>query len=402
MRDTPSGTRTVPAGRFQEPAGSHLLQADALRGSSSALKIVVNFALVYVLWGSTYLAIKVGVKAFSPAGVIGLRFLLAGAVMLLGWCLWSSRRWPTLRELLWAVVLGVMMLIGGTGLVAYAVRHVDSGVAAMVVATTPMWFAVFDRLLGGPGIRPAQIVGIAIGMAGTWVLVQDKLRAPGPSQVPGLAALFAAVIFWTSAGVLSKRVRMPRNLYLTSGIEMLAAGLVAMMLGLVRNEYRPSDLLALPAAAWGAIIYLVIFGSCLGFTAYAWLLAHQPTSRVSTYAFVNPIVAVLLGWWLGGEPLTWNVLLSLLLIAGGVALMLLFAAGPSASLASAPQQANQAGRPANQQADQQQEQQAGHGEAEDGPALGDQVAAGGPALSDQGGEDAQQEDGAERAPQAAR
>lgn len=348
--------------------------------SPSTLAVVVNFALVYVLWGSTYLALKKGGAEFAVSAVVGLRFLGAGAIMLAGWYVISSRQWPAWRELFWSVFLGNVMLIGGTTMVAYAERVVPSGTAAMIVAISPMSFAIIDRGFGGPLIRPLQIAGIVIGLGGVALL---NLKHAAPSESLWMLALVAAVIFWTSSGVASKRVPMPKNVYFSSAVQMLTTGAVMMTFGWLRGEYALPELTHIPPTAFWAILYLVVFGSCVGFTSYAWLLKHQPTSRVSTYAFVNPAVAVVLGT-IDGEPFTVLILCSLLMIAGGVALMLFGAPVPATAKMSAPlvDEADQLDAALDQQADQQKQEQGGDRKAEDRPALLDHCASAGPCVPD--------------------
>lgn len=341
----------------------------------------MNFLIVYVLWGSTYLALKIGGSAFAVSAVVGLRFLGAGAIMFAGWWLLSSRQWPTRRELLWSIFLGNVMLIGGTAVVAYSVQVIPSGTAAMIVATTPMWFAIIDRAFGGPLIRPLQLVGIVLGMGG--IVLLKFGNTSGDSQLWGMLAVFAAVIFWTSSGVASKRVPMPRNVYFSSAVQMLTTGAVMMVYGRLAGEFTLGDLSNMPPKAFWVIVYLIVFGSCVGFTSYAWLLKNQPTSRVSTYAFVNPAVAVLLGT-LWDEEFTPFVFASLVLIAGGVALMLFGARRPTVAKSSPPlvHEPNQLDRPLHQQADQQQQEQCRNGEAQNRPALLDHGATCGPCVAD--------------------
>lgn len=345
----------------------------------SAFLVALNFAIVYVLWGSTYLALKIGGSEFGVSALVGLRFLGAGVIMLAGWWVLSSRQWPTWRELIWSVILGNVMLIGGTTTVAYAVRVVPSGTAAMLVATAPMAFAIIDRALGGPKIRPLQVVGIMIGLAGVVLLKFENTGAP--AQLWWMLALVAAVVFWTGAGVCSKRVPMPKNVYLSSAVQMLSTGVVMMAFGWLAGEYTLGDLTHAPPSAVWAILYLIVFGSCLGFTAYAWLLKHQPTARVSTYAFVNPAVAVVLGTWYG-EAFTPIVFFSLILIAGGVALMLFASPAPAKALPPLVDEPKQLDDALDQQAHQQQEKQCGHREAENRPALLDHCASAGPCVPD--------------------
>ena len=303
------------------------------RAESGSWKIPAAYAAVYVAWGSTYFAIKIGVAHFSPAGMCGVRFALAAALMFGAWRWFSGgRAAPTARECLSAAGIGAVLLGGGTGGLAYAERVVPSGVCALVIGCSPMLFALFNRLAGGPALSGRQIAGGLLGTTGAVLLALDGGGAKDAGfPLAGLGVLVFGMVCWTGSSVASKYVPLPKDNLLTAAVQNLTASILLLALGLARGEFRPADLSTLRPDTWAAIVYLAVVGSGLGFTAYTWLLAHEPANRVSSYAFVNPVVAVALGTALGGEPLTKTMGAAICLILGGVALSMLGARGKEAA-----------------------------------------------------------------------
>lgn len=287
--------------------------------SPSVWMTVLAFLVVYTIWGSTYLVIRIGVREISPSELLGLRFLLAGLVNLAFWALFQREHRPVFAEVKTAAIAGIVMLVGGTGIVAYAERTVNSSTAALIVAAAPFWFALGDYKLSGKALSLRQVAGILVGFSGVVTLVWPSIEKSGAMGLWTLA-LMVATVCWVSAGLYSKRRSMPRSIFLGAGIEMVAAGGALMMLGAALGELSPAAFHNISLRGWSAVIYLALFGSCLAFTAYAWLLKHQPTHRVASYAYVNPGVAVLLGVLFDGDPFTISVVLALTLITLGVTL----------------------------------------------------------------------------------
>ncbi|MEW6367301.1 MAG: EamA family transporter [Acidobacteriota bacterium] len=281
---------------------------------------VLAFLAVYVVWGSTYLAIRMGVRDFSPSALLALRFLVAGLVNLGVWCFFQRRLRPTADEIKTAAIAGAVMLVGGTGVVAYAERTVNSSTTALIVAASPFWFALGDYLLAGKSLSVRQIAGILIGFCGVCLLLWPSIHGSSERGSPWALALPLASIAWVAAGLYTKRKAMPRSIFLGAGIEMIAGGLILLVLGAALGEYTVGSIAQVSNRTWAIVIYLALFGSCLAFTAYAWLLEHQPTHRVASYAYVNPVVAVLLGVLLDGDPFTTPVFLALALVTLGVTL----------------------------------------------------------------------------------
>lgn len=278
---------------------------------SMGLRTAVALATVYVVWGSTYLGIVVAIRDLPPFLMLSIRFLIAGA-LLYAWAAFRGAKAPTMIQWRAAVVAGGGLLLIGTGGVAWAEQHVDSGVVALVVAVMPLWLALLDR----QWLSPVALIGLGLGFGGVALLV-------GPGAGLSLAAI--VVVFtslaWAAASLYSRDSAQPSNALQGAAMQMLAGGALLGVVGLATGEL--SKLHAPSAASVGAIAYLVVVGSIIGFTAYMWLLRNTRMSLVGTYAFVNPIVAVLLGWLFNNEALTVRTAIAGLVIVLGVALIVL-------------------------------------------------------------------------------
>ncbi|MFD0373550.1 EamA family transporter [Streptomyces sp. NPDC127114] len=273
--------------------------------------------IVYVVWGSTYLGIRVVVHDLPPFLSAGTRFVTAG-VLLAGVIAW--RQGPAAlkvspRQLASAVAVGLLLILGGNGLVVLAETSVPSGLAALLVAVVPVWVVVLKAVSGE---RPSLggTVGVLLGLAGLAVLTLPGLS--GEVQLGGVLLVVVAALSWSAGSFVSSRIPMPANPFTASVYEMLAGGLAGLGVGLVRGEQHGLDLAAVPGSAWFALGYLVVFGSLIAFTAYAWLLQTAPVSLVATYAYVNPVVAVALGALILNESLTWSIALGGAIVVAGV------------------------------------------------------------------------------------
>lgn len=265
--------------------------------SSFRFQAIVAFGLVYVLWGSTYLGIRLAVEHLPPLMMGGLRFIPAGLLML-GYCLFSGRPVAvSRRELFRLTVIGVLLLTTGNVVLGWAETSIPSGLAALLIAVTPLWFLLLETFTEEGDHLPARgIWGIMLGVVGVVVLLWPQLRhlsALGAGSLVGALLVLLSSFSWASGSVVSKHWQIDLDPYTASGWEMLMAGVVNGVLSLAvgdlhRTVWARSSLLA--------VVYLIIFGSLIGFTAYVWLLRNIPTPKVATYAYVNPIVAVFLGW----------------------------------------------------------------------------------------------------------
>ena len=286
-------------------------------------RLLAAFAAVYIIWGSTYLAIRFAVETLPPLLMAGVRFLIAGAILLL----WSRLRErlgaPTRRDWITGLVSGALLLLGGNGAVVWAEQRVPSGMAALLVAIVPLWMVLLDWLRPG-GRRPASLVfvGLGLGLAGLGLLVgPDALHGDGTIDVVGALVLILGSLSWAVGSLYIQRAPRPSSLSTGSGSQMLAGGCCLLAAALVSGEAAQLDLTQASTRSLLGFAYLVTFGSLIGFTAYAYLLAHTTAAKAATYAYVNPVVAVLLGWAFAKEPVTSRTLVAAAVILGGVAII---------------------------------------------------------------------------------
>jgi drug/metabolite transporter (DMT)-like permease len=281
--------------------------------------ISLNFAAVYILWGSTYLAIRYGVRDLPPALMAGVRFLIAGAI-LLAWLLWKKAPLPTLSRLGPVALTGMLLLFGGNYLVTYAELTVSSGMAAVIVANLPFFMAGLEALRrDGERLSSLGVLGLLIGFAGMLILMWPKITTGGGGglrEFRGELALLGANLCWAAGSIYSKHHVRDVATLTAVAFEMLIAGAALCAAGLLLGE-APRFHLTPRAAA--AVAWLIFAGSLAGYSAYIWLLHHVPAARVSTYAYVNPIIAVLLGWLMLEETLDWRMAAGTAVILGGVA-----------------------------------------------------------------------------------
>jgi drug/metabolite transporter (DMT)-like permease len=276
---------------------------------------ILAFAAVYVAWGSTYFAIRIGVAHVPPTVLAGVRFLLAGGGMLLGLAAAGRLARTSARELLAIAVMAFLMLIGGNGLVVWAEQTVPSGLAALIIATTPIWMAGLAALPPTRERIPAVAVGgIALGFLGVAVL----LRPSGDGGVTGTLALVLASISWSCGSIYSRHAGIRADPWTVTAWEMLFGGLMFLAIGAATGSVRTATF---DGAGIAAILYLVVAGSWIGFSAYIWLLAHVPTAKAATYAYVNPVIALFLGWFFLSEPITPAILVGSTIVVVAVALV---------------------------------------------------------------------------------
>jgi drug/metabolite transporter (DMT)-like permease len=265
--------------------------------SPSRFAVILAFGLVYLFWGSTYLAIDIAVQKIPPALMCAVRFSIAGVVMLAVCALTGRRIWYSTRQIALAAVVGILLLMGGNLTLAWAELSVPSGLAALIIAITPLWLLVLDSLLlGHHHISWRGKAGLALGIMGLFVLFWPELHSTSPlgrHELLSCVALLGGSFSWALGSVLSKRWQSGMDGFSATGWQMTAAGAGSFLLALVLGDFLH---VAWTASGVGAVTYLVVCGSWIGYTAYIYLLEHVPTSKVSTYAYVNPVIAVFLGW----------------------------------------------------------------------------------------------------------
>ena len=298
-------------------------------------KLVAAFAAVYILWGSTYLAIRFGVETIPPFLMAGTRHLTAGLMLYL----WTRARGgprPQLRHWRSAALIGGLMLLGGNGLVTWAEQRVPSGLAALIVASVPIWMAVLAGIEKRARPGGAVIAGLLLGLAGIALLVAPgRFAGNGHVDALGAAALVTAALCWSVGSLYARRAPLPPSLLTATAMEMISGGVWLWAAGLVFGEGLRLNLAAVSARSAISLAYLVVFGSLIGFSAYVWLLHSTTPARVSTYAYVNPIVAVVLGAFFAREAITPRVVVAALVIVGAVALIIASRARPAKQTARA-------------------------------------------------------------------
>ena len=307
--------------RSGEPFDIGSARASRREGPSTA-GLAAAFAAIYLIWGSTYLGIRYAVETFPPLLMMGLRHSSAGA-LLYAWARWRGVPAPTLREWVHPALIGALLFLGGHGSLAWAEQRVPSGIAALLVATCPMWIVLLARIAGVEWhLSLRALIGLTLGFAGVGVLFgPDALRHNGDLSLIGAGAVLLGTFIWAAGTIYMRSVRMPESPAMSSAMQMLAGGVALGIAATISGETASFHWAAVSTRSWLAFAYLVTFGSLVAFTAYSWLHMVAPPSRVATYAYVNPVVAVLLGWVLVSEPVTVLTVVAMLVILVGVALV---------------------------------------------------------------------------------
>ena len=267
-------------------------------------KTLLAFGFIYFVWGSTYLAIRVGVHEVPPLMLAGMRFFAAGAAVY-GWTRMRGERAPSSRQWISACVLAFVFFVCDYGLLFWAEIRVPSGIAAVMMATIPVFIALGEIVfLGTQRLTVRLGIALVVGIAGVAVLTLRALNLSGmPVEPLGAAALIVASMSWAVGTVLMRKLELPASKVVSSGAQMLAGGIMLFLVSAAFGEFGRFDVRHVSSGAWWALAYLIVVGSIIGFTAYVWLLHHQSPTKVGTYAYVNPVVAVVVGYFLGGEEL---------------------------------------------------------------------------------------------------
>lgn len=287
------------------------------------VRLLAAFAAIYVIWGSAYLAIRLAVETIPPYFMAATRFLVAGA-LLYAWARRQGAPRPALPQWRAASITGGLMLLGGMGSVGWAEQHIPSSLAALLIASTPIWMVLLDWLWqGGTRPSPAVVLGLVIGMGGLGLLLGPD-RADGHSvDLVGVVVVLGAALSWTLGSLYSRSAPRPTSPLMTTGIQMLGGGSLLLLAGLLTGEAGRLHVAAITPVSLVSLAYL-IFGALTGFTAYTWLLQVTSAGRASTYAYVNPVVAVFLGWAIGGEAVTGRMLLAMAIIVVAVGLITVY------------------------------------------------------------------------------
>jgi drug/metabolite transporter (DMT)-like permease len=280
-----------------------------------AWKTLLAFAIIYFVWGSTFLAIRVGVREVPPLVLASMRFFVAGAVLFL-WMRLSGTPSPSRREWLAASVLAVCIFVLDYGLLFWAEQRVPSGIAAVMLATIPVFMALSEIIfLRTQRLTFRLALALLVGIGGVSVLVSRSVNiGEAPIDRSGAIALVIAAMSWSIASALTRKLPLPASKVMSSGAQMLAGGILLALTAALLGEFRGFDIRVVSRGAWFALAYLIVAGSIVGFTAYVWLIHHESPTKVGTYAYVNPVVAVIVGYFLGGETVGPRTLLGTLLV----------------------------------------------------------------------------------------
>jgi len=288
----------------------------------SSWKTLLAFAIIYLVWGSTFLAIRVGVREVPPFLLAGMRFLVAGLVVYL-WMLARGERSPTARQWLSVVILAALIFVVDYGLVFWAEQWVPSGITAVMMATIAVFMALSEIII----LRTQRItfrlaMALLVGIGGVAVLMSRSFHLGGaPINRAGAIALIVGAIGWSVASALTRKLPLPPSKVMSSGAQMLAGGVLLTLTAAALGEFHGFHPVRVSWGAWFALLYLIVVGSIVAFTAYVWLIHHESPTKVGTYAYVNPVVAVLIGYFFGGEALGLRTILGTVFVLASVVLI---------------------------------------------------------------------------------
>jgi drug/metabolite transporter (DMT)-like permease len=287
-----------------------------------AWKTLLAFAIIYFVWGSTFLAIRVGVREVPPFLLAAMRFVVAG-LLLYGWMIARGERAPSRRQWMSAFSLAFLIFVLDYGLLFWAEQRVPSGIAAVMMATIPVFMALSEIiLLRTQRLTVRLALALLIGIGGVAVLVSRSLNLGGaPIDSAGAVALIIASMSWSVSSALTRKLPLPRSKVMSSAAQMLAGGVLLALTAAALGEFRGFRPWTVSRGAWLSLLYLIVAGSIIAFTAYVWLIHHESPTRVGTYAYVNPVVAVLVGYFLGGETLGLRTILGALFVLISVVLI---------------------------------------------------------------------------------
>jgi drug/metabolite transporter (DMT)-like permease len=283
-------------------------------------KVWIALLALYIVWGSTYLAIRFAVETLPPFLHGSIRFLISGAILFL-WRRAAGDAMPTISNWKSTAIVGTLLLLGGNGLVALAEKNIPSGIAALVISTSPFWLVLFEALRAG-GTKPnwQSILGLIVGFMGVFLLI-------GPAEITGsgqhfntasVIMLLIAPFLWSLGSIYARGADMPKSTLMSTGMQMLAGSVSLFLVSLLTSELKGFSFAQVSANSWWGLVYLITFGSLVGFVSYGWLLHNAPVSLTSTYAYVNPVVAVFLGWLLANEELNARIGIASAIIIGSV------------------------------------------------------------------------------------
>ncbi len=288
----------------------------------SRAAVILAFASIYLIWGSTYLGIRVAVESMPPFLMAATRFLVAGT-LLLAFLKLRGAAWPTARQWTANALTGTLLLLGGNGLVVWAEQFVPSGITALLIGIGPLFIVLTEWAWPG-GVRPTAVTGIALalGFAGvTWLAAPWETASAGRLHLGGVGAILAACVFWALGSIQSRHSKHGAPPFVAAALQMLGGGASLGVAAWLHGDFVRFDFAAISGRSWSAFAYLIAVGSLVGYSTFVWLMKHSTPARVATYAYVNPVVAVILGWLILDEPITSRTLVASAIIVAAVALI---------------------------------------------------------------------------------
>lgn len=328
--------RSNPVGCQLAGASAHHKEASAISKSTapapaSRSALVLAFATIYLIWGSTYLGIRVAIESMPGFLMAGVRFTFAG-LLLFVFLRFRGAAWPTARQWSANAVIGTFLLLGGNGLVVWAEQTVPTGVTALLIGVQPLFFVLTEWAWPG-GSRPTLVTtaSLLLGFAGVaWLAAPWETSAHGGLHLPGVIAVLGACVFWAIGSIYSRHAKHGADPFLASSLQMLCGGAALFVAALLHGDLAQLDLPHITLRSWTAFAYLIVFGSLVAFSTFVWLIKHSTPARVATYAYVNPVVAVFLGWWILDEPVTARTLIASAVIVTAVVVITMEKNRPSA------------------------------------------------------------------------
>lgn len=288
----------------------------------SRTSLILAFAAIYLIWGSTYLGIRIAVETMPPFLMAGVRFLLAG-VVLFTFVKARGVAWPTWTQIRDNTFIGIFLLLGGNGLVVYAEQFIPSGITALIIGVSPLFMVLTEWAWPG-GSRPTAptITGLLLGFAGVaWLAAPWEQTGPGALPLGAVFAILAGCASWSLGSIFSRRARQPAPPFMASSLQMLGGGCALLLTGLAHGDFQRFNMHTVSAHSWWAFGYLVVVGSLVAYSTFVWLIKVSTPARVSTYAYVNPVVAVFLGWLIANEPVTTRTLAAAGIIVASVVII---------------------------------------------------------------------------------
>lgn len=288
----------------------------------SRTALILAFTAIYLIWGSTYLGIRVAIETMPPFLMAGVRFLIAGAV-LLAFLKLRGAAWPTARQWRLNLFIGTLLLLGGNGLVVWAELTIPSGITALLIGISPLFMVLTEWAWPG-GTRPSLVtlVALLLGFAGvTWLAAPWESATGGGLNHGGVIAILVACVSWSIGSIYSRHARHGADPFMASALQMLGGGASMAITAVFHGDFGQLDLAAISARSWIAFGYLIVAGSLVAFSTFVWLMKHSTPARVSTYAYVNPVVAVFLGWLILSEPITSRTVVASAIIVAAVAII---------------------------------------------------------------------------------